>query len=261
MLARILELEILRGQLGVEEGPVNNTGERVEEYQRTDNIAGEHYAWCVDFGLQWGYRLATGARRVKNKAGEIVLKGGEVVALGTASCWYAEQFARAEKWIVTGKPRKADKMILAGDVHFTTIEKVLKLVAGLLYVVTIEGNTTSYDALSTTPHNRDGVYRKRRIVRRSSVTILRIPGRAIVADPLAKEALARLQPKAAKLALPDVLRAKKGVWSWIHWSLGDGMWKGYYRRDKAVRPNFHKRATKKEQKQRAEYAKRKSAKK
>jgi hypothetical protein len=86
-------------------------------------------------------------------------------------------------------------MILAGDVHFTTIEKVLRLVAGLLYVVTIEGNTTSYDALTTTPHNRDGVYRKRRIVRRSSVTIIRLPGLAKPVDPLAIAAMNRLTPK------------------------------------------------------------------
>jgi hypothetical protein len=195
MLARVLELEILKGQLGVEEGPVNNTGERVEEYQRTDNIVGEHYAWCVDFGLQWGHRLATGARRVKNKAGEIVLKGGEVVAFGTASCSYAIDFARAKRWIVTGKPLKADKMVFSDGSHFMTIEKVLRVLPGLLYTNTIEGNTTSYDALSTTPHNRDGVYRKRRIVRRSSVTIIRVPGLAKPVDPLAIAAMNRLTPK------------------------------------------------------------------
>lgn len=193
MLARLLELEILKSQVGVEEATLGNTGVKVEEYQTADNLRGGGYAWCVAFGWDWGHRLATGGRRVK-KAGKWVIEGGHELAGATASCSMVTTFARHMGWIVYGKPAKGDKMVLEPGIHFTTIEKVLKLLAGLLYVVTIEGNTTSYDALSTTPHNRDGVYRKRRIVRRSSVTIVRVPGEAKPIDPLAVAALHRLAP-------------------------------------------------------------------
>ena len=211
MLARILELEILRGQLGVEEGPVNNTGERVHEYQDSGSYPYTS-AWCADFGGAWGHRLATGARRIK-VGGEIHLTGGEQILGGpgnTASCSSYERWAQASRNIVSGMPAKGDKMILDPGVHFTTIDVVQKLFAGLLYVVTIEGNTTSAGALSRTKDNRDGVYRKRRIVRRSSVTIIRVPGLAKPVDPLAIAAMNRLTPKPkAKPKPPAKPKAKR----------------------------------------------------
>jgi hypothetical protein len=255
VLARILELEILRGQIGVEEGPANNTGERVHEYQDSGSYPFTS-AWCVDFGGVWGHRLATGARRVKIK-GEWQLKGGEEIAGGTASCSIYEADARKRGRIVKGKPAKGDKMILDPGVHFTTIDVVQKVLPGLLYVVTIEGNTTSFDALSKTPHNRDGVYRKRRIVRRSSVTIIRVPGVAKPIDPLAVAALHRLEPKpkpkpkpkpaptpkpASTKVAPAILRARKGYFAWLAWTLGEGDWKGYGERNAAVRPAVRKKA-------------------
>jgi len=202
MLARHLALEILKSQLGVGEGALNNTGARVEEYQTSDNIAGGGYAWCVAF-YQWARRLATGGKRVTLKEGKIkrtVVSGGKPLFGATASC---EVFTReaAKAGRLVDRPLKGDVMILEPGVHLTTIEKVLSL-GPLIAVQTIEGNTTSAGALSTTPHNRDGVYRKRRLVRRGSVSFVRVPGEAKAVDPLAKEALARLTPKPKKKAKP-----------------------------------------------------------
>lgn len=246
MLARLLELEILRGQIGVEEGPVNNTGERVEEYQRSGSYPFPS-AWCVDFGGVWGHRLATGAKRVK-VGGKIMLGGGEMIAGGTASCSIYEAFAHKHGWIIDGLPAKGDKMIFEPGLHFTTIDVAQKLVAGLLYVITIEGNTTSVGALSKTKDNRDGVYRKRRIVRRSSVTIIRVPGEAKASDPLAIAALNRLRPtpappkpKPTPLVAPAILRKRTGFYSWLAWYLGRGDWKPYGRRNGPTRPNVAKK--------------------
>jgi hypothetical protein len=246
VLARILELEILRGQLGVEEGPVANTGERVEEYQRSGSYPFPS-AWCVDFGGVWGHRLATGAKRLK-VGGKIMLGGGEMIADGTASCSIYEAAARKCGWVVSGKPAKGDKMIFEPGVHFTTIDVVQKVLPGLLYVITIEGNTTSFDALTKTKDNRDGVYRKRRIVLRSSVTIIRVPGLAKPVDPLAIAALHRLEPapvppkpKPPPLVAPAVLRKRTGFYSWLAWYVGRGDWKPYGRRNAAVRPNVAKK--------------------
>jgi len=261
MDARYLELEILASQVGVEEAALNNTGARVEEYQTADNIPGGGYAWCVAFGWDWGRRLATGGKRVK-KAGKWIIEGGKALAGATASCSEVIRWVKKyhPKWVISGHGQKADKMIFADGSHFMTIKKYQKLVAGYLYVVTIEGNTTSAGALSTTPHNRDGVYRKRRIVKRSSVVIIRTEGKIKAVDPLAKACLSRIDPKAPKAAIPTAtLKAKKGKWSWIHWTEGDGMWSGYQKKSPIARPNVPARIPKRWWPLRALYIARKAA--
>ena len=196
MQARYLELEILLSQVGQEEGPANNTGTRVSEYLSAANI-NDAEPWCVAFGGQWAHRLATGGKRTL-KAGRIVITGGESIANGTASCSTFEAYARSQGWIVK-RPLKADKAIIEPGEHFTTIVKVTRILPGWVYCRTVEGNTSAYDALSTTPHGRDGVYLKRRVFRTSGVTFIREEGpKAKAVDPLALTALARLQPKKPK---------------------------------------------------------------
>jgi hypothetical protein len=203
--ARLLALEISRGQLGIEETANDNRGPRVEEYQRAGSFPYVGSPYCAD-GFDWALKQALGYSRVKkNGVYILVAPKGIKAPCASASCFLWEVYAEQHGWIVKGHGLKGDCMILDSPkrgTHFTQIDNYLKLVGGLLYVNTIEYNTTPAGALSTSKHGREGVYRKRRIVRRSSATIFRVPGDAKAVSPFAKAALARLKPKPKKKPKP-----------------------------------------------------------
>jgi hypothetical protein len=107
-----------------------------------------------------------------------------MLADGTASVWYFNMFAARHPHLALlnpeDGPKRADHVTFAfhggGPFdHVGQIERVLK--AGpVLYLVTIEGNTGPAGAVSDPGTGRDGIYRKRRVVYRSSVSIIRMLG-------------------------------------------------------------------------------------
>lgn len=167
MLARLRALDILKKEVGVHEEGSNNLGKRVREYQRADTLPGEGYAWCQSL-QNWAWVKAT----------------GKLLANGTASVGFFVAHARARGWIVS-RPFRGDHVAFhfnsdSWPDHVGMIEKVLGL-GRWMYLQTIEGNTGPFGAVSDPGTGRDGVYRKRRFVRRDKVIFVRVPGR--VPDP------------------------------------------------------------------------------
>lgn len=154
-------LRELQKLVGVHEEGSNNHGRKVDWIQTLDSLPGTGYAWC---------------QSTQNAAWW--LANGELLAFGTASVYF---FVRAyARHVVPGKPKRADHVTFAfgrgGPYdHVAQIERVLKI-GPVLYLVTIEGNTGPSGSVSDPGTGRDGVYRKRRVVRRSSVAIVRVPG-------------------------------------------------------------------------------------
>ena len=169
-----------RDLIGVCESGPANAGAIVEEIQRADTLPGSVYAWC-QATQNYAWRLATGATRVYDRQAKLWnLKGGKMLAEGTASVPQFVAWARSKRYIITGRPLAADHVAFIGSdgvpYHVGQIETVVRIVGIWLYLNTIEGNTGTANDLSHVQSPRDAVRRKRRVVRRSSVVIVRVLG-------------------------------------------------------------------------------------
>lgn len=160
--AAFRELEKL---VGLRESGANNRGKGVDAITRADTLPGIGYAWCQ--ALQnFAWRRAN----------------GEYLAGGTASVGKFVEWARDRAYVLRDSevPRKWDHItfLFDGDSwadHVGMIARVIK--AGpVLYLVTIEGNTGPTGSVSDPGTGRDGVYKKRRVVRRSRCRIIRVRG-------------------------------------------------------------------------------------
>lgn len=159
-------LRELQKLVGVHEEGSNNHGRMVDLIERADSLAGDGYSWC---------------QSTQNYAW--LKANGEPLAGGTASVYFFNAWARAGHARILApfeRPARGDHITFAWHGggpydHVGQIEKVLS-VGPILIVQTIEGNTGPAGAVSDPGTGRDGVYRKRRVVARSSVAIIRVPG-------------------------------------------------------------------------------------
>lgn len=195
-----------------------NAGPRVETYQHADTLPGDHYAWCQSF-LNAMHRLATGGLIV---GGKIV--GGEMLMGGTASVGLACAEAR-KRGLLVSKPQRGDIFGMQLDSnswpdHTGIILRVISVgVAGFL-CQTIEGNTGSGSI-----DDGDGVYVRTRLLSRRTI-FYRVPGKRTVVRGTTHR---------------TVLTKRRGYFAWLSWTLGEGAWKGYGKRNPQVRPDVPKR--------------------
>lgn len=161
----------------------NNAGWFVEMLQRADALPGEVYAWCQS-AVNAAHRLATGGRIVRRRAtGRYDIEGGQMLAGGTASVGLFLQWADARRLVVQGKPQRGDVVCFhrkPGDWPYHVGMVVSARTLGpLCYLETVEGNTSPSADVSDPGTGRDGVHRKRRVVQRSLISLVRIPGEAV----------------------------------------------------------------------------------
>ena len=162
--AALLELQKL---VGVHESGSNNRGPMVDKIEAADSLPGNGYSWC---------------QSTQNYAW--LKANDERLADGTASVWAFVSWATRhhDHAIVNPKdgPKRGDHVTFAfhggGPFdHVGQIERVLK-VGPVMYLQTIEGNTGAAGAVSDPGTGRDGVFRKRRVVARTSIDIVRVLG-------------------------------------------------------------------------------------
>lgn len=159
-------LRELQKLVGVREEGLNNRGRMVDAITRADKLPGVGYSWC---------------QSTQNYAW--ALANGEMLAGGTASVWYFMSWAQtghARLLAPWEPPARADHVTFAFHStlpydHVGQVERVIS-VGPVLVLQTIEGNTGPIGAVSDPGTGRDGVYRKRRVVLRSRVAFVRVPG-------------------------------------------------------------------------------------
>lgn len=199
---RSLALENARREIGVREAGANNHGVRVEWFQTFDSLPGEGYAWCNSFA---DAMFETAGRPLVEtyKSAGVELTLARAIQLG---------------WVVT-VPQPGDLVVFTFS-HIGFVDEVHPS-----YLITIEGNTGSTGAVSDSTSGGDGVYRKARslsLVR----AYIRVPG-----------TVKRVDGKYPA----RVLVTRKGYFAFAAWRLGEGDWKGYGRKNAAVRPSIPKR--------------------
>lgn len=171
--------------VGVHEVGGNNRGPVVDKIERWDTLPGIGYSWCQSTqNFTW---------KVAND---------EYLAGGTASVWAFASWCRQRRYEVD-RPLRGDHVTYdfyghGPYDHVGQIEKVLRL-GPLVVLRTIEGNTSKGDGGSQ--EDGGGIYRRTRIVRRSSVAFFRVPG--YCPHPH------RYEPHPKKVVLRDEL--KKGM--------------------------------------------------
>ena len=161
MLIRHKAVEIAATQIGVHEKGGNNRGPMVRVYQAATDLGGTGWPWCAAF-VSWCLAMA----------------GFDVAQIhGRASVGFIESWGRKNGYLVT-RPFKGDVFCWKLDSdnwpdHTGFVEKVLSL-GPVMLLQTVEGNTSS--GVSGSQDNGDGVYRRRRLVRRGTMTFVRVPG-------------------------------------------------------------------------------------
>ena len=161
---RQLALESARTQIGVTETPYgSNLGPKVEMYQDATDAGVHGFAWCAAF-VSWNLKRAGyNVKQIPNRA-----------SVGFFLSWATKM------GYVKTRPYRGDLVCYQFDHdswpdHIGHVERVLSLrPVGYLLLQTIEGNTSSGNAGSQS--NGGGVYRRRRLVKRSRVAFIRIPG-------------------------------------------------------------------------------------
>lgn len=156
-----LELERM---VGIHEVGFNNRGPDVDRIEEHDTLPGIGYSWCQSTQNESWLRA-----------------NGELLAGGTASVWKFNSDAHQHGWVVPTWAVEPDDHITydfgegsGGPYdHVGQVVAVVK-VGPVLIVRTIEGNTSRDGHGSQS--DGGGIYRKTRVVRASSVCIIRVPG-------------------------------------------------------------------------------------
>ena len=153
-------IEIAQGELGTREGPANNTGARIVEYQGATWLAPGAWPWCAAF-TAWVVREWLEIEEVRNSLGLSSFSLAEKWRCRDASAFGWEKWALQRGLGVLPESEKAK----AGDFvvfDFSHIGLVVQDQAGAKdNLITIEGNTNGKgerDSLSG-----DGVWRKERV--------------------------------------------------------------------------------------------------
>lgn len=163
MLLRELALQygLREARRGVHEVGGNNRGPAIKRYLKGVGL-GEGYAWCDAF-VSWCFHNAAGKK----------------VSIESASVGVSYARAASLGWTVK-RPLHADVACFnfdnrgGFDDHTGFVVKVLGI-AGLFWVLkTCEGNTSS--GRSGSQADGDGVWVKTRVVRKSTVGFIRVPG-------------------------------------------------------------------------------------
>lgn len=209
---RIQALAVADSEVGVSEVGFNNRGPRVDQYQRegTAYVGWAGFPWCAAF-VSWCLK------QVGFPVEQIPLR---------ASVGYFQKHAREHGWIVE-KPARGDIFCwqIDGDTwpdHIGFVSRVVSL-GPMVAFRTVEGNTSSGDGGSQ--DDGGGVYRRYRVMRRSKVVFLRVPG-------------------VPKRNAPAFLRLLTGRQAWVEWVEGKGRWKGYVSRARGTRPDVPNRVPK-----------------
>jgi hypothetical protein len=152
---------------------VPNGGEMVEMMQRADSLPGVHYSWCQS-SQNACWRMATGGRLVSER-GHYQLKGGQMLAEGTASVGQFMEYGRRRGWLVK-RPYRGDYacLQLGADEwpdHVAQIVRVLHLGPGYYLCRTVEANTGDQSV-----SDGDGFYVKTRLFRSSRTVFVRARG-------------------------------------------------------------------------------------
>lgn len=164
-LARIAALAVAQTQVGVEENGRNNWGPKVQVYLKTTGISFPA-AWCMAF-VHWCYE-------------QVGVHLGGTASVGNFVAW-----ARKNGELIPIRPFRGDLVAFYFDGdswpdHVGFVHRVLSIrLSGLWYIRTIEGNTGTSGAVSDPGTGRDGVRKKRRLVRRSKVVFVRIDDRVV----------------------------------------------------------------------------------
>lgn len=154
----------------------NNRGPLVDKFQQADDLPGGGYAWCASF-VQFCFKEA-----------------GHPLPSRSASVGKVLEDARKRGWVVS-RPFAGDLVCFHFDTdswpdHIGFVEKVISL-GPVLVIQTIEGNTGPSGSVSDPGTGRDGVYRKRRVVRASKVAFIRVPYKLTQPTPAPKPVVRR----------------------------------------------------------------------
>lgn len=157
-----LQYALREAARGVHEVGGNNRGPDVRKYLKIVGL-GEGYAWCDAF-VSWCLHRAAG-RKVDVESASVGLSYSRARTLG----WAAKRPFRADIacFDFNGDGRFDD--------HTGFVVKVLSIKGLCWYLKTCEGNTSSGRAGSQA--DGDGVFVKRRLIRKSRVGFIRVPGR------------------------------------------------------------------------------------
>lgn len=158
---RALEIALAEAKRGVHEVGGNNRGPRIRMYLRNVGL-GEGYAWCDAF-VSWCLHVAAGRH----------------IPVESAGVGVTYTRARTLRWLVT-RPFRGDLVLFdfdsdsQKDDHIGFVERVLRIRGPFWILRTVEGNTSSGTAGSQ--DDGAGVYRRFRLVRKSKVAFVRVPG-------------------------------------------------------------------------------------
>lgn len=141
----------------------NNRGTFPDLVQKADDLPGVGYSWCA----------STVAWAIKQVIGYVPVQGSASVA--SWLYWGRAHLMRA------ANPRRGDLVCYSfGSAdkvdHMGFVLKPIKI-GSYVVLLTIEGNTGPKGATSDPGTGNDGLYRKIRTVKRSSVEFIRIPDR------------------------------------------------------------------------------------
>lgn len=207
---RIQALEVALSEEGVSEVGFNNRGPRVDQYQRegTAYVGWVGFPWCAAF-VSWCLKAV----------GFPV----EMIPL-RASVGFFEDYARGVGWVVS-KPARGDIFCWRIDSrdnwpdHIGFVTRVVRLGPYVAFR-TIEGNTSP--GTGGSQDDGGGVYQRTRVIKRSRVVFLRVPG-------------------TPRRNSPAFLRRQKGKGAWKEWRTAAKRWKGYPKAASGVRPDVPQR--------------------
>jgi hypothetical protein len=191
---RLVQAEIAAAKAGIREVGGNNHGPQVKKFLAEVGLP-EGYAWCDAF-QSYEEHAAAGRR----------------LPIESASVWQTYTTARSLGWLV-GMPARGDLVLYdfdgdgRTDDHIGIVRSVSAL-PGCWKLNTVEGNTGDGSAA-----DGDGVYLRTRVVRRSTVAFVRIPGNA-PAKPANGSASGKVKvtvkPAAAAAKRPTLRKGAKG---------------------------------------------------
>lgn len=161
---QMVRAEIAAARLGIKEVGPNNHGPQVKKFLHEVGLP-EGYAWCDAF-QSYEEHAAAGRKLPIESAG---VKATYLVA-------------KKLGWLAA-RPLRGDLVLFdfdgdgQADDHIGIVVRVLSIgIPGCWLLRTVEGNTSSGTAGSQ--GDGGGVYVRRRLVKRSSVAFVRIPGNA-----------------------------------------------------------------------------------
>lgn len=192
---KLLQAELAAAKAGIREVGGNNHGPEVRKFLAEVGLS-EGYAWCDAF-----------------QSYEMHAVAGRRLPIESASVWQTYGRAKQLGWLAAS-PARGDLVLYDFDGDGQTDDHIGIVVSaaalpGLWKLNTVEGNTGDGSAA-----DGDGVYVRTRVVRRSSVAFVRIPGNAPGSGQPDSVAPAKTPAKPARTtttsALPTLQKGARG---------------------------------------------------